>query len=141
MAKAQISTPSDAIAIQTPRQLANRGKLRRRPPMSRSQPDEQDYVSLFRIYGDDLGALYREPDDDRYALLVEQVVRLLVKPSPFNRSLPEPFRVSARRYHDGDPATVKHFGHPANCNFMLCDLHDLISLRSRVARNRRKGHP
>jgi hypothetical protein len=97
MAKAQTSTPSDAIEIQTPRQLAHRGKLRRRPPMSRSQPDEQDYLSLFRIYGDDLGSLYREPDDDRYALLFEQVIRLLVKPSPFNRSLPEPFRVSARR--------------------------------------------
>ena len=25
--------------------------------MSRSQPDEQDYLSLFRIYGDDLGSL------------------------------------------------------------------------------------
>ncbi|MFB1488420.1 MULTISPECIES: hypothetical protein [unclassified Thiocapsa] len=108
--------------------------------MSRSQPDEQDYLSLFRIYGDDLGSLYREPDDDRYALLFEQVVRLLIKPSSFNRSLPEPFRVAARRYHDGDPATVKHLGHPANRHFMLCDLHDLISLRSRVARNRRTHH-
>jgi hypothetical protein len=108
--------------------------------MSRSQPDEQDYLSLFRIYGDDLGSLYREPDDDRYALLFEQVVRLLVKPSPFNRSLPEPFRVAARRYHAGDPATVKHLSHPANRHFMLCDLHDLISLRSRVARNRRTRH-
>jgi hypothetical protein len=141
MAKAQTSTPSDAIEIQITRYLSNRGKLRRRPPMSRSQPDEQDYLSLFRIYGDDLGSLYREPDDDRYALLFEQVVRLLVKPSPFNRSLPEPFRVSARRYHDGDPATVKHLSHPANRHFMLCDLHDLISLRSRIARNRRKDRP
>ncbi len=109
--------------------------------MSRTQPDEQDYLSLFRIYGDDLGSLYREPDDDRYALLFEQVVRLLIKPSSFNRSLPEPFRVAARRYHDGDPATVKHLSYPANRHFMLCDLHDLISLRSRVARNRLKGHP
>jgi hypothetical protein len=105
--------------------------------MSRSQPDEQDYVKLFGIYGDDLGSLYREPDDDRYALLFEQVVRLLVQPSPFNLSLPEAFRVSARRYHEGDPATVKHFGYPANRHFMLCDLHDLISLKGRIARHRR----
>jgi hypothetical protein len=141
MPTAKTSTLPDAIEIPTPRHRANRGKLRGRPPMSRTQPDEQDYLSLFRIYGDDLSALYREPDDDRYALLFEQVVRLLVKPSPFNRSLPEPFRISARRYHDGDPATVKHLSHPANRHFMLCDLHDLISLRSRVARNRRKDHP
>lgn len=109
--------------------------------MSRSQPDAQDYLNLFRIYRDDLGSLYRESDDDRYALLFEQVVRLLIKPSPFSRSLPEPFRVSARRYHEGDPATVKHLGHPANRHFMRCDLHDPIRLRSRVARSRRKDHP
>ncbi|HSO82918.1 hypothetical protein [Thiocapsa sp.] len=109
--------------------------------MSRSQPDAQDYLNLFRIYGDDLGSLYREPDDDRYALLFEQIVRLLIKPSPFNRSLPEPFRVSARRYHEGDPARVKHLGHPANRHFMLCDLHDLIRLRSHVARSHRKDLP
>jgi hypothetical protein len=141
MPAAETSTPPDAIEIQTTRHPDNRGKLRRRPPMSRSQPDEQDYLNLFRIYGDDLGSLYREPDDDRYALLFEQVVRLLITPSPFNRSLPEPFRVSARRYHEGDPATVKHLGHPSNRHFMLCDLHDLIRLRSRIARSRRKDHP
>jgi hypothetical protein len=106
--------------------------------MSRSQPDERDDSSLFRIHGDDLGSLYRDPDSDRYALLFEQVVRLLIKPSPFNRSLPESFRVAARRYHDGDPATVKHLRHRANHHFMPCDLHDLISLRSRVARICRK---
>jgi hypothetical protein len=108
--------------------------------MSGSQPDERDYSSLFRIYGDDLGSLYRDPDSDRYALLFEQVVRLLIKPSPFNRSLPESFRVAARRYHDGDPSAAEHLRHRASHHLVLCDLHDLISLRSRVARICRKGH-
>jgi hypothetical protein len=105
--------------------------------MSRSQPDLQDYLKLFRIYGEDLGSIYRETDGDRYKLLFEQVVRLLIKPSAFNRSLPEPFRMSARRYHDNDPATVKHLADPANRHFMLCDLHDLVSLKGRIARHRR----
>jgi len=106
--------------------------------MSRSQPDFDDYAQLFKIYGEDLGAIYRKPDDDRYALLFEQVVRLLIKPSPFNLSLPEPFLVSARRYHNGEPATVKHLSQPANRNFMLCDLHDMIKLKGRMAQNRRR---
>ena len=97
------------------------------------KPDAEDYLKLFSIYGKDLGALYKEPEDDRYALLFEQVVHLLVKPSPFNLSLPEAFRVSARRWLEDDPGTVKHLGRPANRNFMLCDLHDLIRLKSRVS--------
>jgi hypothetical protein len=105
--------------------------------MSRSEPDVQDYLKLFRIYGEDLGSIYRETDGNRYQLLFEQVIRLLIKPSAFNRSLPEAFRISARRYHDGDPATVKHLADPANRHFMLCDLHDLVSLKGRIARHRR----
>jgi len=106
--------------------------------MSRSQPNYDDYAQLFQIYGKDLGAIYQEPDDDRYALLFEQVIRLLIKPSPFNLSLPEPFRVSARRYHNGEPATVRHLGKPANRNFMLCDLHDMIKLKGWMAQKRRE---
>jgi hypothetical protein len=109
--------------------------------MSRSQPNADDYQQLFRIYGRDLGAIYQEPDDDRYALLFEQVVRLLIQPSPFNLSLPEPFRLSARRYHHGDPATVRHLSKPANRNFMLCDLHDMIKLKARMARKPRQRQP
>jgi hypothetical protein len=106
--------------------------------MSRSQPDFDDYQQLFRIYGGDLGSIYQEPDDDRYALLFEQVIRLLIQPSPFNLSLPEPFRISARRYHNGDPATVRHLSKPANRHFMLCDLHDMITLKGRMALKRRE---
>jgi len=108
--------------------------------MSPPLPELEDYLQLFRRYGKDLGSIYREPDDDRYALLFEQVVQLLIRPSPFNLSLPEPFRTSAHRYHDGDPPTVAHLGDPAIRHFMLCDLHDLIMLKGGLARKRR-DHP
>lgn len=104
--------------------------------MSATIPDIDDYLKLFDIYGSDLGRLYEEPEDDRYALLFEQVIRLLVKPSPFNLSLPEPFRRSAHRYRDGHADTVKHLGSPVNRNFMLCDLHDLIMLKGGLAAKR-----
>jgi hypothetical protein len=104
--------------------------------MSRARPQADDYLKLFRIYGEDLGGIYQEDDEERYALLFEQVVRLLVRPSPFNLSLPEPFRLSARRYLDGHPSAVAHLAEPANRHFMLCDLHDLIRLKSSMARAR-----
>jgi hypothetical protein len=101
--------------------------------MSPAKPDVQDYLQLFRQYGGDLGELYREPEDDRYALLFEQVVRLLVRPSPFNLRLPEPFRMAARRYRDGHQATVAQLREPANRHFLLCELHDLIMLKGGLA--------
>lgn len=107
--------------------------------MSASQPDVADYVQLFQVYGKDLGAIYKEPDDDSYALLFEQVIRLLIKPSEFNLSLPEPFRVSAHRYHRGDAVTVAHLSDPANRHFMLCDLHDLVMLKGGLALKRQTG--
>ena len=104
--------------------------------MSAQLPDVGDYDRLFASYGEDLGSIYRAPDDDRYALLFGQVIRLLIRPSPFNRSLPEPFRAVARRYRDGDPVTVAQLGNPANRHFMLCDLHDLVMLKGGLRRRR-----
>ncbi|MCG6942690.1 MAG: hypothetical protein LJE69_15730 [Thiohalocapsa sp.] len=101
--------------------------------MSPTKPDVEDYLQLFRQYGGDLGELYREPEDERYALLFEQVVRLLVQPSPFNLGLPDTFRVAARRYRDGHPSTVARLRQPANRHFMLCELHDLIMLKGGLA--------
>lgn len=107
--------------------------------MSRALPELADYVQLFQIYGKDLGAIYKEPDDDRYALLFEQVISLLIQPSQFNLTLPAPFRISAHRYHSGDPKTVEQLSDPANRHFMLCDLHDLIMLKGGLALRRRAG--
>ncbi len=107
--------------------------------MSAQQPQVEDYAHLFAAYGEDLGSIYREPDDERYALLFEQVIRLLIRPSPYNLSLPEPFRVTAKRYHDGSPATVAHLSDPANRHFMLCDLHDLVMLKDGLRLKRREN--
>jgi hypothetical protein len=105
--------------------------------MSSQNPTVEDYVQLFQKYGKDLGSIYQEPDDERYALLFEQVVRLLVRPSPYNLSLPQQFCVTARRYQNGDPGTVKHMSDPANRHFMLCDLHDMVMLKGGLALKRR----
>ncbi|MEO1610391.1 MAG: hypothetical protein AAFR90_13875 [Pseudomonadota bacterium] len=101
--------------------------------MSKDLPELEDYVHLFRSYERDIGALYAEPDDDRYALLFEQVIRLLIKPSQYNLSIPKPFRISAQRYHQKDPTTLEHLHDPANRHFMLCDLHDWIMLNGGLA--------
>lgn len=95
----------------------------------RGVTDLDDYLNLFAKYGDDLGALYKEPDDERYALLFEQVIKLIVDPSPFNLQLPDPFRISAQRYLAGDPTTVANLSDPANRHFMLCDVHDYMKLQ------------
>jgi hypothetical protein len=107
--------------------------------MSAQRPGVEDYAHLFRAYGEDMGSIYREPDDDRYALLFEQVVRMLIRPSPFNLSLPKQFQIAARRYHAGNRSTVEHLSNPANRHFMLCDLHDLVMLKGGL-RLKRKEH-
>jgi hypothetical protein len=104
--------------------------------MSQINPELDDYVELFRIYRQDLGAIYRLEDDDRYALLFAQVIRLLTPASPYNLALPEAFRVTALRYAAGDPATLAHMGQPANRHFMLSDLHDHVMLCGGLARLR-----
>ena len=105
--------------------------------MTLTKPDLQDYLNLFRQYGGDLGELYREPDDDRYALLFEQVVRLLVRPSAFNQRLPDSLRMAARRYRDGHQPTVAKLREPANRHFLLCELHDVIMLKGGLAASRK----
>jgi hypothetical protein len=59
--------------------------------MSHTSPEIDDYLELFAAYGRDLGAIYKEDDDDRYAFLFAQVTRLLVRPSPYNLALPRRF--------------------------------------------------
>jgi hypothetical protein len=104
--------------------------------MTLTKPDLHDYLQLFSQYGGDLGELYREPDDERYALLFEQVMRLLVRPSPFNLRLPEPFLAAARRYRDGHQPTVARLRQPANRHFLLCELYDLIMLKGGLSARR-----
>jgi hypothetical protein len=109
--------------------------------MSQICPELDDYLELFRIYGQDLGAIYKEEDNDRYALLFGQVIRLLAPASPYNLSLPEAFRATALGYASGDPATLAHMGQPANRHFMLSDLHDHVMLCGGLARLRAERRP
>lgn len=96
-------------------------------------PGVTDYLKLFRLYGEDLSSIYMESDDLRYKLLFEQVIALLVKPSKFNRTIPQPFKDTARNYAAGHAATLKHFEDPGNRNFMMSDLHDFVVLKAKVA--------
>lgn len=93
-----------------------------------NKPDAKTYLTLFQMYGDDIQNAYLEPDDPRYDLLFEQVVRLLTRPSPFNMRLPRPFVTVAHRYLDGNPDTVRHLKDPDNRNFMVSDLYDVVQL-------------
>jgi hypothetical protein len=99
-------------------------------------PDARDYLMLFARYHDegghhDFGRAYLEPDDERYRLLFEQVCRLLLRSSPFNRAMPREFRRTARLYVSGDPST-EHMRSAEMRHFMLSDLYDYVQLCSRV---------
>lgn len=61
-----------------------------------TSPEMEDYLKLFQMYDEDLAYIYQEAEDERYALLFEQCVRLLVKSSHFNYSLTKPFRPPAK---------------------------------------------
>lgn len=91
---------------------------------------------MFAHYGEDLGALYQAPEDERYAFLFAQCIQLLIQDSDFNRGLPDAFRSVAKRYHAADPAAREHLSEPANRHFMLCDLHDFIRLKAYSAKRR-----
>jgi len=100
-------------------------------------PDAEVYLSLFAHYGDasgafDFGRAYLEPEDERYRLLFEQVCRLLVRPSPFNRAMPPECQRTARRYLSGDPETTDHMRVPQMRHFMLSDLYDYVRLCHRL---------
>jgi len=106
-----------------------------------TSPTLQDYIRLFEAYGEDISSVYLKPNDARYEFLFEQAARLLAKPSPFNASLPAPFRITAQKYLSGDEKTVRHMNYPENRHFMLSDLYDFIMLKkARQARATRQGN-
>ncbi|WP_245270565.1 hypothetical protein [Beijerinckia mobilis] len=94
-----------------------------------NKPDINDYMDLFKRYGKDFGAAYLEPEDERFRFLFDQILRLLIQPSDFNLTLPEPFRTTAHRYLAGDETTVAHMRIVENRHFMLSDLYDYVHLR------------
>lgn len=105
--------------------------------MTSNEPNAQSYLALYWRYRDetgriDFGRAYLEPEDERYRLLFDQICRLLVQPSTFNRAMPQEFCRTARRYRDGDAATVTHMGTPRMRHFMLSDLYDYVHLCDRL---------
>lgn len=104
--------------------------------MSLDHPSLDDYLQMFAQYGEGVEFMYLDPPDDRYELLFQRTMRLLVKPSTFNFSLPEPFRTTAHRYLDGVPETVRHLEDRETRHFMLSEVHDYVMLNGGLARRR-----
>ncbi|MGB0671788.1 MAG: hypothetical protein ACPGNT_09855 [Rhodospirillales bacterium] len=92
------------------------------------KPDLDDYLALFERFGIDSRSLLSEPADDSNSFLFEKLVRELVKGSPFNAGLPEPFRKTAFDWVAGDKATKEHMGNPTHCALMLSDVLDYLRL-------------
>lgn len=96
--------------------------------MSRESPVLQDYLKLFALYEGKLDFSDGEDGGGDYLLIFEQVIRLLLKPSPFNDMLPDTFLSAAERYAFNESATESYFRYSDNRHFFLSDLYDSLQL-------------
>ena len=96
--------------------------------MSKDRPELNDYLKLFELYEGKLDFSIKGTKGGDYSFIFEQVIRLLLKPSPFNDTLPETFIGVAERYVFNDPATVAHFHYNENKQFFLGDMYDSLIL-------------
>jgi len=96
--------------------------------LSTEQPELDDYLKLFQLYEGKLDFTVKGTRGGDYSFIFEQVMRLLLKPSAFNRTLPEPFISVSERYAFSDAATVAHFRYNENKQFFLSDLYDSLIL-------------
>jgi hypothetical protein len=96
--------------------------------VSKDNPELHDYLKLFELYEGKLDFSIKGTKGGDYSFIFEQVIRLLLKPSPFNDTLPETFVSVAERYVFNDPATVAHFHYNENKQFFLGDLYDSLML-------------
>lgn len=96
--------------------------------VSREKPELSDYLKLFSLYDGKLDFTIKGTKGGDYSFIFEQVIRLLLKPSPFNDSLPETFVSVAERYVFNETATVNHFRYNENKQFFLSDLYDSLML-------------
>lgn len=109
------------------------------------QGDESDdldtYLRLFAPYEEQLNQFDGREGEfgGRFALLFRQVLRLLIRPSALNKSMPQTFIKVARLYLDQDPDTVMHFSYEDNRHFYLSDLLDWLQIYERGHRMRRMG--
>lgn len=96
--------------------------------MSKERPELHDYLKLFSLYEGKLDFTIKGTKGGDYSFIFEQIVRLLLRPSPFNDTLPETFIGVAERYAFDDPATTAHFRYNENRQFFLSDLYDSLML-------------
>ena len=96
--------------------------------MSTERPELGDYLKLFELYEGKLDFTIKGTKGGDYSFIFEQVIRLLLKPSSFNDSLPEPYLAVAERYAFAESATVAHFKYNENKQFFLSDLYDSLML-------------
>jgi hypothetical protein len=96
--------------------------------LSTESPELGDYLKLFELYAGKLDFTVKGTRGGDYSLIFEQVIRLLLRPSPFNDTLPEPFLAVAERYAFAERATIAHFRYNENKQFFLSDLYDSLAL-------------
>lgn len=96
--------------------------------LSKEQPELNDYLKLFQLYEGKLDFTIKGTKGGDYSFIFEQVMRLLLKPSAFNNTLPDPFLSVAERYAFNDEATVAHFSYNENKQFFLSDLYDSLMI-------------
>lgn len=108
--------------------------------MSTEQPELNDYLKLFQLYEGKLDFTVKGTKGGDYSFIFEQVMRLLLRPSPFNNTLPEPFISVAERYAFNDAATVAHFRYNENRQFLLSDLYDSLMIYQAGQRPCADGH-
>jgi len=96
--------------------------------LSTEYPELNDYLKLFGLYAGKLDFTVDGTKNGDYSFIFEQVIRLLLRPSEFNDTLPEPFLGVAERYAFAETATVTHFKYNDNKQFFLSDLYDSLML-------------
>jgi hypothetical protein len=96
--------------------------------LSSEIPELYDYLKLFQLYEGKLDFTIKGTRGGDYSFIFEQVIRLLLKPSPFNDTLPEPFISVAERYAFNEAATMAHFRYNENKQFFLSDLYDSLKI-------------
>jgi hypothetical protein len=96
--------------------------------VSKERPELQDYLKIFELYEGKLDFTIKGTKGGDYSFIFEQVIRLLLRPSPFNDTLPDTFINVAERYAFNEPATAAHFRYNENKQFFLSDLYDSLVL-------------
>jgi len=104
--------------------------------VSKERPELQDYLNLFALYEGKLDFTLKVTKGGDYTFIFGQVMRLLLKPSPFNSTLPETFISIAERYAFDEPSTAAHFRYNENKQFFLSDLYDSLMLYKGEQANR-----